>query len=68
MIEELIYNSTELRYRNNYYVYICSLFYTCHYIFYIIFFLIKTKLILIKMSNNISDLFNIEIKLFLYKD
>ena len=68
MTEKLVYNSSEFKYRNNFCVYIYSSFYTRYYTLYIIFFLIKTKLNLIKMLNNISNLFNIKTKLFLYKD
>ena len=68
MTKKLICDNYELGYRNNHCVYIRSSLYTRHYILYIIFFLIKTKLNLIKMSNNISNLFNIKTKLFSHKD
>ena len=68
MTEKLVRNSSEPGYRNNYYVYIRSSLHTRHYALYTIFFLVKTKLTSIKMSNNISDLFNTEAKLFSRKD
>jgi hypothetical protein len=68
MTEKLVRDSSEPGYRNNHCVYIRSSLCTRHYALYTIFFLIKTKLNSNKMSNNISDPFNTETKLFLYKD
>jgi hypothetical protein len=68
MTEKLVRDNSEPRYRNNYCVYIYSSLYTRHYILYTIFFLVKTKLNSIKMSNSISDPFNTETKLFSHKD
>ena len=68
MTKKLVRDSSESRYRGSHYVYTRSSLYTRHYALYIIFFLVKTKLNLNKMSNNILDPFNIETKLFLYKD
>jgi len=68
MTKKLVCDSSEPGYHNNYCVYIRSSLHICHYTLYIIFFFIKTKLNLIKILNNISDLFNTETKLLLYKD
>ena len=68
MTKKLVRDSSEPGYRNNYCVYTRSSLRTRHYALYIIFFLVKTKLTLIKMSNSISDLFNTEAKLFSRKD
>jgi len=68
MTEKLVCDSFKPGYYNNHCVYTHSSLRTRHYALYTIFFLVKTKLTLIKMSNNISDLFNTEAKLFLRKD
>jgi len=68
MTEKLVYNSSEPGYHNNHYVYIRSSLRTRYYTLYMIFFLVKTKLNSIKMSNSISDPSNTETKLFLRKD
>jgi hypothetical protein len=68
MTEKLVRDSSEPGYYNNYCVYTRSLLRIRHYTLYTIFFLVKTKLTSIKMSNSISDLFNTEAKLFSRKD
>jgi len=68
MTEKLVRDSSEPGYRNNHCVYTRSSLRTRHYALYTIFFLVKTKLNSIKMSNSISDPSNTETKLLLRKD